>query len=187
MSKWQDPVSWMMLQKDDPVLFKKNYEQTATKAFITQSDDSCHLYSLIVSSIHFVPFNVSNSKRNWAKFGVGVKLIVILRHIIAYFSINIRWHSQHVSSDSRKWLIKHLNKQNSYNLLAFFQSGSVPELDMHESKHVLPGQFVHSVQGFVHYTTWICIQVWMPRKSTFNIDQTIKETTSEFRFTLIRK
>jgi PP-loop superfamily ATP-utilizing enzyme len=26
---------------------------------------------------------VSNSKRNWAKFGVGVKLIVILRHIIA--------------------------------------------------------------------------------------------------------
>jgi hypothetical protein len=24
------------------------------------------------------------------------------------------------------------------------QSGSVPELDMHESKHFLPGQFVHS-------------------------------------------
>jgi small-conductance mechanosensitive channel len=44
------------------------------------------------TSIHFVPFNVSNSKRNWSKFGVGVKLIVILRHIIAYFSINIRWH-----------------------------------------------------------------------------------------------
>ena len=93
-------------------------------------------------------------KRNWAKFGVGVKLIVILRHIIAYFSINIRWHSQNVSSDSRKWLIKHLfppssckkqiNKHNSYLLLAFLQSGSVPELDMHESKHVLPGQFVHS-------------------------------------------
>jgi hypothetical protein len=54
------------------------------------------------------PFNVSNWKRNWAKFGVGVTLIVILRHIIAYFSINIRWHSQDVSSDSRKWLIKHL-------------------------------------------------------------------------------
>jgi hypothetical protein len=28
--------------------------------------------------------------------------------------------------------------------IAFFQSGSVPELDMHESKHFLPGQFVHS-------------------------------------------
>jgi hypothetical protein len=98
---------------------------------------------------------VSNSKRNWAKFGVGVKLIVILRHIIAYFSINIRWHSQNVSSDNRKWLIKYLfsqssckkqiKKQNSYLLLAFLQSGSVPELDMHESKHYLPGQFVHSV------------------------------------------
>jgi hypothetical protein len=25
------------------------------------------------------------------------------------------------------------------------QSGSVPELDMHESKHFFPGQFVHSV------------------------------------------
>jgi hypothetical protein len=35
------------------------------------------------------------------------------------------------------------NKQNSY-LLAFLQSGSVPELNMHESKHVLPGQFVHN-------------------------------------------
>jgi hypothetical protein len=86
--------------------------------------------------------------------GFGVKLIVILRHIIAYFSINIRWHSQNVSSDSRKWLIKHLflpssckkqiNKQNSYFLLAFLQSGSLPELDMHESKHFLPGPFVHS-------------------------------------------
>ena len=96
------------------------------------------------TSIHFVPFDVNNSKKNWAKFGVGVKLIVILRHIIAYFSINIRWHSQYVSSDSRKWLIKHLfppssrkkqiNKHNSYLLLAFLQSGSVPELDMHESK-----------------------------------------------------
>ena len=119
-----------------------------------QSDDSCHLYSSIVPSIHFVPFNVSNSKRNWAKFGIGIKLVVILRHIIAYFSINIRWHRQNVSSDSRKWLIKHLfppssckkqiNKQNFYLFLAFLQSGSVPELDMHESKHFFPGQFVHS-------------------------------------------
>jgi mRNA-degrading endonuclease YafQ of YafQ-DinJ toxin-antitoxin module len=39
---------------------------------------------------------------------------------------------------------KQINKQNSYLLLAFLQSGSVPELDMHESKHFLPGQFVHS-------------------------------------------
>jgi hypothetical protein len=94
-----------------------------------------------------VSFNVSNSKRNWAKFGVGVKLIVILRHIIAYFSINIRWHSQNVSSDNRKWLIKHLfppssckkqiNKQNSYLLLAFLQSGSVnaKHLGLHLSTH----------------------------------------------------
>jgi hypothetical protein len=37
-----------------------------------------------------------------------------------------------------------MNKQNYYLLLAFLQSGSVPELDMHESKHFLPGQFVHS-------------------------------------------
>ena len=40
---------------------------------------------------------------------------------------------------------KQINKQNSYLLLAFLQSGSVPELDMYESKHFLPGQFVHSV------------------------------------------
>ena len=101
MSKWQDPVSWMMLQHDDPILFQK-------------------------------------------------KLV-----IIAYFSINIRWHSQNVSSDSMKWLIKHLfppssckkqiNKQNSYLLLTFLQSGSVPELDMYESKPFFPGPFVHSV------------------------------------------
>ena len=93
-------------------------------------------------------------RETWAKFGVGVKLIVILRHIITYFSINIRWHSQNVSSDGRKWLIKDLfppssckkqiNKQNSYLLLALLQSGSVPELDMHVSKHFLPGQFIHS-------------------------------------------
>ena len=105
------------------------------------------------------PFNSSYSKRNWAKFGVGVKLIVILRHIIAYFSINIRWHYQNVSSYSREWLIKHLfppssckkqiNKQNSYLLLALLQSGSVPELDMHVSKHFLPGQFIHSALAFV--------------------------------------
>ena len=105
-------------------------------------------------------------QRNWAKFGVGVKLIVILRHIIAYFSINIRWHSQNVSSDSRKWLIKHLfplssrkkqiNKHNSYLLLAFLQSGSVPELDMHESKKFLPGQFVHSELG-LWYFKWVLI------------------------------
>jgi hypothetical protein len=39
---------------------------------------------------------------------------------------------------------KQINKQNYYLLLAFLQSGSVPELDMKESKHFLPGQFVHS-------------------------------------------
>ena len=46
---------------------------------------------------------------------------------------------------SPKFMQKQINKQNSDLLLAFFQSGSVPELDMHESKHFLPGQFVHSV------------------------------------------
>ena len=40
-----------------------------------------------------------------------------------------------------------INKQNTYLLLGFLQSGSVPELDMHESKHFLPGQFVHSDHG----------------------------------------
>jgi hypothetical protein len=58
-------------------------------------------------------------------------------------------------ADSRKWLIKHLfpqrwckkqiNKQNYYLLRALLQSGSVPELDMHVSKHFLRGQFIHSV------------------------------------------
>jgi ferredoxin-like protein FixX len=48
--------------------------------------------------------------------GSKVKLIVILWHIIAYFSINIRWHSQIVSSDSRKWLIKHLFPPSSWML-----------------------------------------------------------------------
>ena len=72
-----------------------------------------------------------------------------------------RRHSQNVSSDSRKWLIKHLfppssckkqiNKQNSYLLLALLQSGSVPELDMHVSKHFLPGQFIHSVVYHSNY------------------------------------
>jgi hypothetical protein len=41
-----------------------------------------------------------------------------------------------------KIIKKQINKQNSYLLLAFLQSGSVPELDMHESKHFLQGQFV---------------------------------------------
>ena len=43
-----------------------------------------------------------------------------------------------------KFMQKQINTQNSYLLLAFLQSGSVPELDMHKSKHFLPGQFVHS-------------------------------------------
>jgi hypothetical protein len=55
---------------------------------------------------------------------------------------------------SRKWFHlfppssckKQINKQNSYLLLAFLQSGCVPELDMYESKHFLLGPFVHSVQ-----------------------------------------
>jgi hypothetical protein len=34
---------------------------------------------------------------------------------------------------------KQINKHNSYLLLPFLQSGSVPELDMHESKIFLPG------------------------------------------------
>jgi hypothetical protein len=62
---------------------------------------------------------------------------------------------------SRKWLLKHLfspssckkqiNKQNSYLLLALLQSGSVPELDMHVSKHFLPGQFIQCESGVKHH------------------------------------
>ena len=48
---------------------------------------------------------------------------------------------------SPKFMQKNKNKQNSYLLLAFVQSGSVPELDVYESKHFLPGQFVHSVKA----------------------------------------
>ena len=51
---------------------------------------------------------------------------------------------------------KQINKQNSYLLLAFLQSGFVPELDMHESKHFLPGQFVHSDYSVeIQTTTYI--------------------------------
>ena len=39
------------------------------------------------------------------------------------------------------------------SVLAFLQSGSVPELDMHESKHFLPGQFVHSDQANREYVS----------------------------------
>ena len=46
---------------------------------------------------------------------------------------------------SPKFMQKIKNKQNSYLRLAFLQSGSVPKLDIHESKHFLPGSFVHSV------------------------------------------
>jgi hypothetical protein len=55
----------------DPFFSLRAYLYQYLKA---QSDDSCHLYSSIVPSIHIVPFNVSNSKRNWAKFGVGVNV-----------------------------------------------------------------------------------------------------------------
>ena len=40
---------------------------------------------------------------------------------------------------------KQINKQNAYLLLSFLQSGSVPELDMHESKHFLPDPFLYTV------------------------------------------
>jgi hypothetical protein len=53
---------------------------------------------------------------------------------------------------------KQINKQNSYFLLAFLQSGSVPELDMHESKHLLPGPFVHSESGFAPANETKCIE-----------------------------
>jgi hypothetical protein len=48
------------------------------------------------------------------------------------------WHRE----TDYAFMQKTINKQNSYLLLAFLQSGSVPELDMHESKHFLQGQFV---------------------------------------------
>jgi hypothetical protein len=55
---------------------------------------------------------------------------------------------------SPQFMQKTINKQNSYLLLAFLQSGSVPELDMHESKHFLPGQFVHSELTRQHKKTF---------------------------------
>ena len=74
---------------------------------------------------------------SWSSFCGTLSLISQL--IYSYSYSPIRWYSQNVSFDSRKWLIKHLfppssckkqiNKQNSYLLLAFLQSGSVPELD----------------------------------------------------------
>ena len=88
-------------------------------------------------------------------FLLSHRIVEILNHSINNGGCGflLLWF-QNVSSDSRKWLIKHLfppssckkqiNKQNSYLLLAFLQSGSVPELDMHESKHFFPGPFVHS-------------------------------------------
>jgi hypothetical protein len=67
----------------------------------------------------------------------------------------------------KNWLIKHvfppssckkqINKQNSYLLLALLQSGSVPDLDMHEFKHILPGQFVHRDHVFNKISTKIYI------------------------------
>jgi hypothetical protein len=35
---------------------------------------------------------------------------------------------------------------------AFLQSGSVLELDMHESKQILPGQFIDSVGLWTHHS-----------------------------------
>ena len=59
---------------------------------------------------------------------------------------------------STQFMQKQINKQNSYLLLALLQSGSVPELDMHVSKHFLPGQFIHSetrtVESYV-FNEWI--------------------------------
>ena len=43
-----------------------------------------------------------------------------------------------IYTERKKWVM------SKCLLLAILQSGSVPELDMHESKHFLPGPFVHS-------------------------------------------
>jgi hypothetical protein len=55
---------------------------------------------------------------------------------------------------SPKFMQKQINKQNPYLLLALLQFGSVPELDMHVSKHFLPGQFIHS--GYIDRCLSFC-------------------------------
>ena len=68
---------------------------------------------------------------SWSSFCGTLSLISQL--IYSYSYSPIRWYSQNVSFDSRKWLIKHLfppssckkqiNKQNSYLLTVRFRSG----------------------------------------------------------------
>jgi hypothetical protein len=123
-----------MLQHDDLVLFQKKIRTNRNQSLYFLWNNIEIMAFVTIMSTKWIQFRETGN-RNLAKFGVGVKLIVILRHIIAYFSLNIRCHSQNASSDSRKWLIKHLfppssckkqiNKQISYLLLAFLQSGSV--------------------------------------------------------------
>jgi hypothetical protein len=69
------------------------------------------------------------------------------RHCVLLI-IDISKHGAKAPSSCKK----QINKHNSYLLLALLQSGSVPELDMHVSKHFLPGQFIHSEQGVIHWT-----------------------------------
>jgi hypothetical protein len=62
------------------------------------------------------------------------------------------------SLNSSNWMERNVLKERLVNtddknrhcdlLLALLQSGSVPELDIHVSKHFLPGQFIHSVMAW---------------------------------------
>jgi hypothetical protein len=63
------------------------------------------------------------------------------------------------------WHYGQINKHNSYLLFAFLQSGSVPELDMHESKHVLPGQFVHCILLIHLLSLLLCVVFSDPERN----------------------
>jgi hypothetical protein len=141
MSKWQDPVSWMMLQHDDPVLFQKKLRTNRNQSNRNPQPPLFILWYNI-STIRWL------NKTFLRKSSVPLLLLQnnirpifeeVIKHStenhgsLMYFSINIRWHSQNVSSDSRKWLIKHLfppssckkqiNEHNSYLLTIRFRSG----------------------------------------------------------------
>jgi hypothetical protein len=91
-------------------------------------------------------------------------------------------HSQNVSSDSRKWLIKHLfspisckkqiNRQNSYLLLAFVQSGSVISVKSSAIHFKIKSYLIREIKGpswSWSYDSWIyiylCNQCLSPLKT----------------------
>jgi hypothetical protein len=122
---------------------KNIYKQTGTKATEIRSHHCLHIVycdttfpqfdDLIKHSWENHPYHCYYCKTTFVLFEEVIKHSTENHGSLMYFSINIRWHSQNVSSDSRKWLIKHLfppssckkqiNKHNSYLLTIRFRSG----------------------------------------------------------------